>query len=110
MEQAQAKGAEARLWICWSNMRQRCYNPNHKQYRNYGAREIKICDEWKDYPVFKKWALSNGYTNGMTIDRRDNDKNYSPENCQWLTNSANAKKEHVHNRIKKLRKWLKQFE
>ena len=55
-------------------MKQRCYNPNHSAYKNYGGRGIKICDEWlNDYNSFLKWAENNGYREGLSIDRIDND-------------------------------------
>lgn len=70
----------------------RCYNPNDKSYRWYGAKGIKVCHEWlQDRLSFEDWALNNGYQDGLTIDRIDEDKDYCPENCRWVTLANNAK-------------------
>lgn len=82
-----------RLYRIWRNMKTRCYNPNQSNYKYYYAKGIKVYKKWKnDYLTFKKWALANGYKNDLTIDRIDNNGNYEPLNCQWITLSENSKK------------------
>lgn len=80
-----------KLYEVWVTMKSRCENPNRKKYKDYGARGIKVCDEWQDAEAFCKWALSNGYKEGMQIDRRDNDGNYEPSNCHWVTPKNNSR-------------------
>ena len=81
-----------RLRHIFKGMEARCYNKNDKAYRWYGAKGIKIYQEWlNNYISFENWALSNGYQDDLTIDRIDENKDYCPENCRWITGSDNAK-------------------
>lgn len=84
------------------SMLHRCYNKNNKFYKNYGGKGISVCEEWKhSLEEFVEWALNNGWSKGLSIDRIDNEGDYTPENCQWITISENSRKNCV---IGKLRK------
>jgi len=74
----------------WNNMIQRCTNPKNNRYSTYGARGITVCDEWREFKPFYDWAVSNGWKRGLEIDRKDNDKNYCPENCRIVTKYVNS--------------------
>jgi len=79
-----------RLYHLWFGMLDRCENPHSDSYKDYGGRGISVCEEWHDYPSFKMWAISNGYKNGLTIDRVNNDAGYSPDNCRWTNYTEQA--------------------
>lgn len=74
----------------WRNMRYRCNSISSKDYNNYGGRGITICKEWDDFMEFYKWSMANGYNDNLSIDRINNDKGYSSDNCRWATSKEQA--------------------
>ena len=84
------KEEDKRLLSIWKNMNTRCKNPNYEKYHKYGGKGITICKEWEDFQKFRFWALSNGYTNELTLDRINVNGNYEPSNCRFVTSSLQA--------------------
>jgi len=79
------------LYKRWKSIKQRCNNPNHRYYKDYGGRGIDICEEWSNnFEAFYYWCIENGYKRKLQIDRRDNSKGYSPNNCRWISASDNC--------------------
>jgi hypothetical protein len=106
-EQATIHGQyTSRLYGIWTGMRFRCSSPNTRSAHRYVGRGITVCDEWQNFATFRAWALANGYADGKEIDRKDNDRDYSPANCRWVT-----KLENLANRSKylpgELEEWLR---
>jgi hypothetical protein len=84
-------GNGTRLYKIWDNMIGRCERQSARNYRRYGGRGISVCSEWRSsFASFQAWSLSSGYSDDLTIDRIDNDGNYNPSNCRWLTKHDNS--------------------
>ncbi len=85
------KKTETRLYSIWENMKARCYNKNKPKYKSYGAKGIRVCREWKEsFDSFHDWAVSHGYRDSLTLDRKDPEGNYEPSNCRWVSNKVQA--------------------
>lgn len=93
--------SRTRLYKVWNDMLQRCTNPKLPNFRNYGGKGVRVCDEWIDFRAFAAWALTHGYDDHLTIDRVDSGGHYDPANCRWITRSENA-------RLGSLSRWAKQ--
>ena len=90
-----------RIKSIFSGMKERCYNKNCKSYMWYGGKGIKICDEWMREPyLFESWSIENGYDDTLTIDRINENEDYCPENCRWVSMGDNAKYKSTTNLIK----------
>lgn len=78
------------LYVVWLGIKYRCYNKSSGAYKNYGGRGIKVCNEWlSGFMPFLRWSLANGYKEGLELDRVDNDGNYEPLNCRYITKKLN---------------------
>lgn len=109
-------GRHSKLYDIWDGMKQRCFNAKNKGYKYYGGRNITMCDEWKnDFAKFREWANSNGYKEGLSIERIDVNKNYEPSNCCWIQkneqskNKTNSIRVDYNNKIYTLNELCKEF-
>ena len=110
---------DTKLYKIWASMKDRCYNKNNHAYDKYGNRGIIICEEWLNkengFIKFYNWSMRNGYKEGLSIDRINNDKEYSPRNCRWTTmkqqcnNRSNNTKININGIIHNLGEWCSIF-
>lgn len=110
------KFGHLRIHEIWSSMKSRCSNPKDSRYLDYGGRGIKVCDEWKnDFFAFYQWAMSNGYSDNLTIDRINNNEGYNPLNCRWVDNKTQARNRRsninitIGNSTRSLKEWCEIF-
>ena len=92
------RGKQEHLYILWGAMKDRATNHNRWDAKHYADKGITLYEDWNDYEIFKEWALNNGYSEGMSIDRIDNSKGYCPENCHWIP-LKNQNKNKTTNRV-----------
>lgn len=104
------------LYAVWNGIKQRCSNPNNISYHNYGGRGIKMCSQWEqNYEAFYNWAMNSGYKKGLEIDRVDNNGDYCPENCRWVShyvqanNKRNIKLYTINGVTKSLPQWCREY-
>lgn len=83
--------AHTRLYRLWAGMKARCTNPNRPKAHLYVEAGISYCTEWEEFPAFHEWATTNGYAEGLTLDRINGTKGYSPDNCRWVSNTIQAR-------------------
>jgi hypothetical protein len=97
------------LYKVWASMKQRCYDPNHAYYPDYGGRGITVCAPWQGYEAFRDWAITSGYSPDLTIDRKDVNGDYCPVNCRWVSRTIQAinrrKRKHTASRYVGVSKW-----
>lgn len=103
---------DKRLYSIWKEMKNRCYNKNRKDYKYYGLKGVQICKDWiNDFNNFQEWALNNGYSEKLTLDRINANGNYCPENCRWVDmkcqnrNKTNNVKVFYNGETKTLKEW-----
>lgn len=105
-----------RLYTIWSHIKDRCYNENSKIYKYYGKKGVQLCEEWRDFINFYNWALSNGYSDELTIDRIDVNGSYDPSNCRWVdysvqaNNRTNNKLFTFNNKTQTLTQWCNEYD
>ncbi len=81
-----------KIYDAWANMKSRCFYKKDPCFKHYGGRGITVCEQWKkSFTEFYKWAVKNGYKEGLELDRTNNNGNYEPSNCRWVTHTANGR-------------------
>lgn len=110
------KQSGTRLYGIWAGMKARCHNKNSADYKNWGGRGIKVCDEWRySFEAFYQWATENGYDENLTIDRINNNDGYNPQNCKWSTAKEQSRNRRsniditIGNTTKTLTEWCEIF-
>ncbi len=108
--------SRSKLYKVYHSMKGRCYNKNSREYHNYGARGIAVCNEWlSSYETFYDWAIENGYRENLTIDRIDVNTGYEPDNCRWVNNKTqqNNKRNNIYltynNKTQTLMQWANEL-
>ena len=108
--------SDTRNYRIWQKMKERCGNPSHVAYARYGRMGIGVCKEWsEDYQTFYNWSISNGYTEQLTLDRIDNSKGYSPNNCRWVDRKTQVRNRKITKMItlngveKPLAEWAEEY-
>lgn len=111
------KMSKTRIYYIWLDMKKRCHDQKNKSFKHYGGKGITVCEEWeKDFMSFFKWAMENGYSEELTIDRINGELGYSPENCRWankITQNNNRKNSlfvEYMGETKTLSEWCRQYE
>lgn len=106
------EATDSKLYKIWNSMKCRCYTVSSGAYFKYGAKGIRMCDEWKnDFMAFYNWALANGYSDELTIDRIDYRGNYEPSNCRWASirtqanNKSNVRKYEYNGELHTMTEW-----
>lgn len=90
-----ATKCKSNIYYIWSGVKGRCLNPKNKGYKWYSAKGVTLCNEWLDFVNFEKWAVQSKYEKGLTLNRIDSDKNYCPENCNWMSRADNTRWMHL---------------
>lgn len=95
---------KTRIYRIWEGMKRRCQTPSVHNFRDYGGRGITVCDEWQEFVPFYEWAINNGYSEELTLDRIDVNGNYEPGNCRWATWSEQSRNKRPKEQIERDRR------
>ena len=89
--------SDTKIYLTWKGIKTRTLNPKNKRYSDYGGRGITVCKEWRnDFKTFYNWAMSNGYSDELSLDRIDNNGNYEPNNCRWTTQTIQCRNQRIY--------------